>query len=225
VTDFNLFVSPGTCARVPTVALEEIGVPFTTTLLRFAEKQQKTAEFLAINPKGKVPTLVVDGQPLTENVAILSWLNRQFPDAALFPKATNDYEASKQIADLAYFSATVHPLVTRIAMPMKFMADAKESFNIVRPQGITDMNDVMTLINERLEEGPWWYGEQWSIVDAYLFWAWWRITGVGYPQDAFPNIKRHAEEIIKRPSVARAMQREAENVEILKSEGNYTAPR
>ena len=69
------------------------------------------------------------------------------------------------------------------------------------------------------------YRDQWSIVDGYLFWAWWRITGVGYPQDAFPNIFDHAARIIKRPSAARAMVREATNIEILKVEGLYIAPR
>lgn len=75
----KLFVAPRTCARVPTIALEEIGVPFETELVRMAAKQQKTPSFLALNPKGKVPLLLVDGVPLTENVAILSWLNQTYP--------------------------------------------------------------------------------------------------------------------------------------------------
>jgi glutathione S-transferase len=224
MTDLKLFVAPGTCARVPTIALEEIGVEFETELVRTAAGHQKSPEYLKVNPKGKVPVLVVDGTPLTENVAILSWLNRTYPQAALLPATSDAFEASHQIADLAFFSGTVHPHVTRVAMPMKYIEDADLSFDIVRAKGTSDINPVMSMINERLSDRPWWYGDTWSIVDAYLFWTWWRIGVVGYAQEAFPNLVDHAERILQRPSVARAMQREEVHIEILKSEGNYSAP-
>ena len=220
----KLYVAPGSCARVPTVALEEIGVPFETELVRTAAGQQKTPEYLRVNPKGKVPVLVIDSIPLTENVAILSWLHKTYPDAKLLPATSDPLEASQQLSDLAYFSGTVHPHVTRVAMPLKFIDDAELSFDIVRSRGIADMNPVMAMINRRLSDREWWYGDTWSIVDAYLFWTWWRIRVV-YPQDDFPHLVDHAARIMERPSVIRAMQREAENIEILKSEGNYRAPR
>ena len=223
--NLKLFVSPGSCARVPTIALEEIGVAFDTELVRTAANQQKSPEYLKINPKGKVPVLVVDGVPLTENVAILSWLNRTFPKAGLLPVPKDDFEACEQIADLAFFSGTVHPHVTRVAMPIKFIADAELSFDIVRAKGTADLNPVMAMINDRLADQPWWYGDTWSIVDAYLFWTWWRVGVTGFPQDAFPHLIDHAARSLERPAVARAMAREAENIEILKAEGNYRAPK
>ncbi len=223
--DLKLFVSPGSCARVPTIALEEVGVPFDTELVRTAINQQKSPEYLKINPKGKVPVLVVDGVPLSENVAILSWINRTFPDANLLPKAADDFEACQQIADLAFFSGTVHPHVTRIAMPMKFISDVDLSFDIVRSKGKEDMKPVMAMINDRLADRPWWYGDVWSVVDGYLFWVWWRITGVGFDPAPFPRIQDHMSRIQERPSVQRAMAREAANIEILKTEGNYRAPK
>ena len=77
----KLYVAPATCARVATIGLEEIGVPFETELVRTSVNQQKSPEYLKINPRGKVPALLIDGKPLTENVAILSWLNETFPEA------------------------------------------------------------------------------------------------------------------------------------------------
>ena len=224
MTDLKLYVAPGTCARVPTIALEEIVIPFETELVRTAAKQQKSAEFLAINPKGKVPTLLIDGKPLTENVAILSWLHRTYPTANLLPNTSDVLEQQKQIADLSFFAATVHPLVTRIAMPMFFLDDG-DPFTTIRPKGVERMSPVMAMINDRLGSGGWWYGDQWSIVDGYLFWAWWRIIGVGFSDGEFPNIRRHALRIQERPSVIRAMEREAAYVDQLKSEGLYVAPR
>ena len=90
--ELKLFVAPNTCARVPTIALEEIGVPFNTELIRTAAGQQSSPEYLAVNPKGKVPALLIDGQPLTENVAILRWLNRTYPEAKLLPKPGRELE-------------------------------------------------------------------------------------------------------------------------------------
>ncbi|MEL6208292.1 MAG: glutathione S-transferase family protein, partial [Pseudomonadota bacterium] len=174
--ELELFVAPNTCARVPTIALEEIGVPFETHLVRTATNQQNSPEFLKLNPKGKVPTLLIDGAPLTENVAILSWLNAEYPEANLLPKTTGTYEALLQTADLAFFSATVHPTVTRVAMPLKFIADKALSFEIVRPVGIAAMNKLMDMVEARLTNGPWWYGDTWSAVDGYLYWVWGRIT-------------------------------------------------
>lgn len=223
--DLKLFVAPNTCARVTTIALEEIGVPFETELVRTAANQQNTPEFLKLNPKGKVPTLLIDGEPLTENVAILSWLNAKYPDARLLPETSDYLETIRQIADLSFFSATVHPVVTRIAMPIKFIEDKALSFEIVRPVAIEAMDKIAKMIEARLSDGPWWYGDTWSVVDGYLYWVWGRITGVGYPPENFPNIRRHFDLSNERPAVQRAMEREAINVEILKAEGLYIAPR
>lgn len=223
--DLKLFVAPNTCARVATIALEEIGVPFETSLVRTAANQQNSPEFLKLNPKGKVPTLLIDEAPLTENVAILSWLAETYPDAQLMPATKTALEARKQTADLAFFAGTVHPVVTRIAMPMKLIPDAAQSFEIVRPQGAKDMDKIMAMIEARLSDGPWWYGADWSIVDGYLYWVWGRITGVGYDGSAYPNIQRHFALNAERPAVQRAMAREDVNIEILKSENLYMAPR
>lgn len=223
--DLLLFVAPNTCARVPTIALEEIGVSFETQLVRIAINQQGSPEFLKMNPKGKVPTLLIDGVPLTENVAILSWLNATYPEANLLPKTDNTLDALAQTADLAFFAGTVHPTVTRIAMPVKFIADKALSFEIVRPVGIQDMHKIMKMIDARLENGPWWYGDSWSVLDGYLYWVWGRITAIGYPGEGFPNIQRHFELSNARPAIQRAMAREAVNVEILKADGHYMAPR
>jgi len=108
---------------------------------------------------------------------------------------------------------------------MKMIADAPLSFEIIRPAGIKDMDKIMNMIDARLADGPWWYGADWSIVDGYLYWVWARITSVGYDGSAFQNIQRHFELNNSRPAVQRAMAREDANIEILKSENLYMAPR
>lgn len=219
----KLFVSPGTCARVPTIALEEIGVPFETELVRLKIGQQKSPAYLAINPKGKVPALLIDGQPLTENVAILQWLHRAYPDARLLPNAENALTTAQQTADLAFFSGTIHPFVTRYARPDKFIEDAAR-LDEIRAHSVTSAAPFWTMIDERLAGQPWWYGDQWSIIDGYLFWTWTRTGASGFDGSAYTHITDHTRRMLERDTVARAMEREKVLIDQLKAEGLYVAP-
>lgn len=215
---FTLFVAPGTCARVPTIALEEIGVPYETELVRLPLKEQKSPEFLAINPKSKVPALLIDGVPLTENVAILTWLNQTYPEANLLPKARSDLDAAQQTADLAAISGTIHPILTRIAMTQNF-TKRDGDLDGIREAAVEAMAPFMAMINERLSGQPWWYGKDWSIVDAYISWVWWRLDVVDYPGEAFQNLCDHAKRNHQRPSVARAMASELIYARQMKADG------
>ena len=77
MSNIQLYMAPGTCARVPCIALEEAGVEFESVLIRFVRGEHKSPEFKKLNPKGKVPTLVIHGKPLTENLAIITYLNQR----------------------------------------------------------------------------------------------------------------------------------------------------
>src|SRR6267378_8624560 len=101
MTNMTLYFAPDTCARVPLIALEEIGHRYSLEVVAFMKGQHRSPEYLALNPKGKVPTLVVHGEALTENVAILTWLAVRFPDAHLLTDVENSFAKAHQIADLA----------------------------------------------------------------------------------------------------------------------------
>lgn len=220
----DLFVAPHTCAIVPTIALEEMGAAFNTHLVRLATNQQNDPDYRRLNPKGKVPTLLVDGEPLTENPAILSWLNRHNSTARLLPEATSDLKAAQHLADLVFFASTVHPTVARVAMPMRFFPDKNAALEQGRPMAMKALGAIYQSVDARLSTGPWWYGQHWSIIDAYLYWTWRRVTMIGFPVDDFPNIAKHHEMSQDRPAVQRAEAREAADIEILISEGCYDQP-
>ncbi len=222
MTDIKLYMAPGTCGRVPCIALEETGETFETVLIRFMRGEHKSPEFKKINPKGKVPTLVVDGEPLTENVAILTYLNERYPDARLLPKPKDDLGRVRQLADLSFCSATLHPIVTRIRMPHFFAGE--DAARTVWEKASQAMNEYFGLIDERLTSQPWWYGDEWSVVDAYLYWIFWRCQGASYDVEPFANFQGHAERMEARPSVQRALAREAEAQAQLESEGLVFKP-
>lgn len=213
----QLYMAPGTCARVPCIALEEAGEDFETVVIRFMKGEHKSPEFKKLNPKGKVPTLVVDGEPLTENVAILSYLNHQYPEARLLPEVDDDLGRLRQLADLCFCSATLHPIVTRIRMP-HFIA-TEEVARVVWEKAGNAMNDFFQLIDDRLANNSWWYGDDWSVMDAYLYWVFWRCEGAGYDVQPFPNYADHAKRMEARPAVQRALQREGIAQAQLEAEG------
>ncbi|MFK7888575.1 MAG: glutathione S-transferase family protein [Gammaproteobacteria bacterium] len=220
--EIKLYMAPGTCARVTAICLEEAQLKFETIVVRFMRGEHKSPDFKSINPKGKVPALVIDGEALTENVAIITHLDHSHPEAGLMPAAPNALTQARQLADLCFCAATLHPIVTRIRMPQMFAP--KESMRSVWEAGCKSMDEYFGLINERLSGQSWWYGETWSAMDAYLFWIYWRCQGANYDVTPYPHFVSHAERMEKRPAVQRAVAREAAATAQLETEGLVFTP-
>ena len=204
MTTMTLFFAPDSCARVPLIALEEIGCPYNLEVVAFMSGQHKSPDYLALNPKAKVPTLVVDGAPLSENVAILSWLAEHFPEARLLPECHDGFARAGEIADLAYCASGLHPIVTRLRIP-HFFCDTADGSRRVFEMAELAMHPNFTLIERRLATGRWWYGDQWSIVDAYVNWVWFRVTGTQFDASNYPNLRRHDTQMKERLAVQRAL--------------------
>ncbi|MEJ2128496.1 MAG: glutathione S-transferase family protein [Woeseiaceae bacterium] len=223
MSDVELHMAPGTCARVSCIALEETGEDFETVVVRFMKGEHKSPGFKKLNPKGKVPTLVFDGEPLTENVAIITFLNQRYPDARLMPEPKDELDALRQLADLCFCSTTLHPIVTRIRMS-SFIA-GPDCANTVWSAACDAMVEYFELIERRLANQDWWYGDSWSAMDAYLYWVFWRVEGAEFDVAPFPRYSDHARRMESRPAVQRALAREAEAVKILEAEGlNFVPP-
>ncbi len=213
---YTLYAAPGACSRVPMITLEEAGAAFDVELIRFMRGAHKQPSFLALNPKGKVPCLVTPEGPLTENPAIALYLAEQFD--GLLPKAETSIDRANITADLVFCSATLHPIVSRMRVPM-FMAEGPDAISSVKEKAVEAMAPMAKLIDDRLSDRPWWYGDDWSILDAYIFWVWFRIVGGGFPTKPYPNWAAHAARMNARPAVIRALAREAEMQSTLEAEG------
>jgi glutathione S-transferase len=214
----TLYFAPDSCARVPLIALEEIGRPYSLEVVAFMKGQHKSPEYLALNPKGKVPLLVVDGVPLTENVAILTWLAERFPEAGLLPDLQDGFARAGLISDLAYCASGLHPIVTRLRIP-QFFCDTPDGSRRVFDMAEVAMRPNFELIDSRLAGNRWWYGDRWSIVDAYINWVWFRVTGTQFDGSAYPNLGRHDADMKQRPAVKRALAISTEVAEGLAAQG------
>lgn len=217
MTQITLHFAPDTCARVPLIALEEIGCAFSLEIVAFMKGQHRSPEYLKLNPSGKVPTLIIDGSPLTENVAILSWLAETFPDAALLPCGDAMMRIG-QLSDLAYCASGLHPIVTRLRIP-HFFCDLPEARQRVFDMAASAMRLHFAIIDARLSASRFWYGDTYSIVDAYINWVWFRVTGTEFDASEYPNFARHDADIKRRPAVQRALARNAEVAACLADQG------
>jgi glutathione S-transferase len=182
----TLYFAPGASSMAVHIALHEIGVPFATQPLSFARGELRMPGFLALNPEGKVPTLVIDGHPLTEVAAILFYLAKRFPDAALLPEGDIETDA-QAISWMSFIASTLHP---------------------ARRRGLEYADGVYRIADRRLGAG--WALGRYSIVDIHLFRLYWRLVNSLKPAaQAFPNLSAHYARMMARPAVRRTIEIEA----------------
>jgi glutathione S-transferase len=205
MTKYVLFAHPGACSRVTLSALEEIQADFTVSWVNLHAKAQHNIDYVKLNRKAKVPTLVVDGAPLSENAAILQFLHVSHPEAGLLPAADTPFELAKSASDLAWCTSTLHPTMRQVRGPGKFTQGPTEG---VKEDGMIKVAKECDYINERLSKADWWYGDAWSIVDVYLYWVTNSADKSGFSLDAYPAIRAHAERVRARPSFQRGVVRE-----------------
>jgi glutathione S-transferase len=212
----ELFWMPGTCARVPLIALEEIGIPFETRLALPYDREGWAAYRRDVNPKGKVPALRVDGRVITENLVIQTYLARRHPEARLLPE---DPDTQLEALTLqSWLASGIHPAITRFRFPV-FFCDLPESHGRIREIARTTLAESFSLIEARLEDRPWILGDAWTILDGYLLWAFFRSVGSGLDPSPFPRTCDHARRCEQRPSVARALDLEESTFARLREEG------
>jgi glutathione S-transferase len=210
---YRLYWYPGTCSRIPYVALEEIGAPFETIL---EDRMAGGSDYLLINPKGSVPALIVDGATLTENVAIQTYLARRHPDAQLLPLGDVDTEA-RVLEMLSWFASSIHPLVRQLRFP-RWYSDDPEADASLRARATPLLQRAFSILEGRLGDGEWLFGE-WSLVDVHLLWLWFRATGSGLDGSSFPRLAAHATRCEARPSVARVLEHEERELRALRGAG------
>lgn len=203
--ELKLFMFPGACSRVTMTALEEAGLRYETSFVNIMTLEQKSEAYRAVNPKAKVPALSIDGTIMTENAAILAFLDRQRPAAQLLPHGDDPVRDQQSLVDMLWCSSTLHIMARQIRNPARLSKGDTEG---VRADGMAKFADECDVIAARVAEGRWWYGAQWSIVDVYINWVYGVAEKGGFPLSKYPAIREHDARVRARPSSARAYARE-----------------
>lgn len=200
----RLLYTPGACSISPHIILEEIGRPYETRPVAIMDGETRSEAFLHVNPKGKVPVLILDDDMVvTENPVILQLLAQMFPEARLLPTdRAGTYEAL-QLCE--YFTGTMHGLgLSRLFRPGMFCA-APDQMETVRRQGADVIAKGFDLIAPRLERGGYLLGA-FSIADASLFYLEFHACRLGITMpDA---VLAHFLRMIERPSVQHVLAKE-----------------
>lgn len=199
----KLFYAPRTCALASHITLEETGTPYEAVRVNFAENEQRKAEYLAINPKGRVPALITDRGILTETPAILAFLAQSFPKANLAP-LSDPFAFAELQAFNSYLCSTVHVAHAHRVRGYRWSDDqaAIESMKKKVPQSV---GECFALIEEKMFKGPWVMGESYTVADPYLFTiaGWLEVDGVDPAR--FPKVLDHRNRMSKRPAVAKVL--------------------
>src|SRR5262249_2290925 len=145
---------------------------------------QRTPAFLALNPRGRVPVLASSNTVLTETPAILIWLTQRHPAAGILPSLAAT-TGPRVISDMTWFASGIHPCLTRLMVPGRFVS-GESCATSVRDVARSALAIELSLIDGRLRARQWWLDE-WSALDAYLFWLWARCGEGPIDLRPYPN--------------------------------------
>lgn len=201
----TLYYSPIACSMVPYIGLTEAGADFQVQVVNLRDGAHRSAEYMRINPKQKVPVLAIDGEPLTENVAIQVWIARHFPQARLLPSdGLNEFKA---LSLLAWCASGIHPSLTPNFIPQRY-CDLPGSEDAVRrcAQKLL-MNHYQ--VAEDLLTGREWFFDHFTFADAYFFWCFRRGMQFHVDVSTFPHCQAHFARVSQRASVQKLLAFEA----------------
>lgn len=202
MTTLTLYYTPGTCAQAVRIALHEAGAEHQLVRVDFASGQQRSPEFLAVNPKGRVPALATEHGTLTETPALLAYVAQRFPEARLAP--TDAFGFARMQEFHSYLASTVHIAHAHRPRASRW-ADEPEAIAAMQRKVPQNMAECFDLIETRYLAGPWVLGEQYTVADGYLFTiaGWLKSDGVDIAR--FPKVAAHSARVAARPAVQRAL--------------------
>jgi glutathione S-transferase len=203
---FKLYYAPHTCALASHIALEEAGATYETVRLDFRANAQRQPEYLAINPKGRVPTLVTESGILTETPAILAFIAQSYPKAHLAP-IDEPFAFAQVQAFNSYLCSTVHVAHAHRMRGYRW-ADDPAAIEAMKKKVPTSVGECFDLIEREMFKGPWVMGEGYSVCDMYLFTLARWLEGDGIDSARYPKVHDHSRRMLSRPSVKKAVDEE-----------------
>lgn len=193
----TLAYCPVACSLVPYILLTEAGASFEVLNVNLGKNENNSPDYLRINPKGKVPALLIDGEPLTENVAIQVWIAREFPAAKLMPSDPMAYVHALSV--MAWCAAAIHPKLTQQARPERY-CDLPDTADNVRAHGSQGMLELFEIADNMLA-GREWFFDHFTCADAYFYWCFRRGSMFKGDTSVYKNCVAHLARMEQRPSV------------------------
>ena len=205
----TFYYTPDTIALATHIALETVGAEYRAVRVDFSINGQRSAAYLKINPKGRVPALVTDHGILTETPAMLLYICQSFPEANLAP--LNDAFAQAQINSFnSYLCSTVHVAHAHRMRGYRWVdASNRNAIAAMQSHAPRSVGECFALMECEMFKGPWVMGVQYTISDMYLFTLaqWCEADGVDISQ--YPKIAQHRKVMSGIAAVKRAISAES----------------
>lgn len=201
----TFYFAPGTCALASHLALEYAGARYEPVRLDFKTQQQRSPEYLKVNPKGRVPALVTGRGVLTETPALLQYIAQTHPDAKLAP-LDDPFLLAKVNEFNSYLSSTVHVAHAHKGRGYRWVeADDEASLAAMKKKVPQTMAECFELIEQKMLVGPWVLGEQFSTSDLYLYTLATWLEGDGVDVARFPKVADHMRRMEAQPQVQKVL--------------------
>lgn len=200
----TFYYATATCALASHIALKDAGADYRLRRIDFATTQQRSPDYLALNPKGRVPALVTPAGILTETPAILAFIAQSYPQARLAP--ADPFRFAKTQEFNSYLCSTLHVAHAHRMRGYRWADDAAaiEAMQRKVPQSVGACYDYV----ETQIAGPWVMGDDYSIADAYLFTMAQWLEDDGLDPARYPKVIDHRARMAARANVAAAIEEE-----------------
>lgn len=199
----TLYYAPGTCALATHLALEYAGVPYEAVRLDFKEQQQRSPEYLRVNPKGRVPALVTPRGVLTETPALLQYVAQVHPEAKLAP-LDDPFQLARMNEFNSYLCSTVHVAHAHGARGYRW-SDDPQAIAAMKKKVPQTMGDCFELIETQMFQGPWVLGERFGTSDLYLYTVARWLPGDDVDVQRFPKVAEHLRRMDAQPQVQKVL--------------------
>ena len=199
----TFYYAPGTCALASHLALEYAGARYEAIRLDFGKQEQRSPDYLRINPKGRVPALITERGILTETPALLQFISQSFPDAKMMP-LDDPFLLARANAFNSYLCSTVHVAHAHRVRGVRWADDA-DAIEAMKKKAPQIMRESFELIERDMLKTPWVLGEHFSVCDMYLFTLAQWLKGDGVDIGHFPNVADHQRRMAEDPVVVRVL--------------------
>ena len=198
----TLYWAKGACSFAPHVVLEELGEKFEA--VQVDPLKPRSAEYLKLHPRGHVPLLVDDGFVLTEAHAIMVYVGEKLLPAP----GTKERARVHELCGL--LSTSVHIGYRQVRRPNRF-TDDEAAFPGIRKHGAAYLERLFAELEQRVGDGPWAIGAQYTIADPYLviMHRWGHTAEID--MKPYPRLAAHSARVRERPAVQRVIEREGMN--------------
>ena len=202
----TLYYAPHTCSLASHIALEDVGAEYELRRIDFKTAQQRSADYLRINPKARVPALATSRGILTETPAMLAFIAQSYPDAGLAP--LHDPFAFAELQSFnSYLCSVVHVAHAHRMRGYRW-ADEQSSFDDMQRKVAQSVGACFAVIEAALLKGPWVMGETYTIADPYLFTLAQWLEADGVDVSRLPRVIEHRSRMAERGNVIKAIAEE-----------------